>query len=72
MDSGLTSEQIDHFKQMLLERQAELKALDWSGSQKVNMAGAPNAASQSRSNASKSIPQPLCASAAPTDSIQSS
>ncbi len=28
MDSGLTSEQIDHFRQILLERQAELKALD--------------------------------------------
>lgn len=28
MDSGLTSEQIDHFRQILLERQAELKALN--------------------------------------------
>ncbi|NCN84269.1 MAG: TraR/DksA family transcriptional regulator [Sphingomonadales bacterium] len=28
MDSGLTSEQIDHFKQKLHERQAQLKALD--------------------------------------------
>lgn len=28
MDSGLTSDQIDHFRQVLLERQAELKALD--------------------------------------------
>ena len=31
MDSRLTSKQIDHFKQMLLERQAELKARDREG-----------------------------------------
>jgi len=31
MDEGLTSKQVDHFKQMLLERQAELKARDREG-----------------------------------------